>query len=331
MKILVKNIFTDLALEIAENIGAKDSPNGGVSVETEERNDITITTVGITNQEASLAMGKPIGNYITIESETMKQNDIMAHEEIMGILAQKLAFLCKEQKNQETLVIGLGNRYVTPDALGPKVISKVLVTRHIMEILPKELDGNVRSLCGIAPGVMGMTGMETAEVVRGLIDNIKPKLVIVIDALAARRTNRINCAIQLSDTGIAPGAGVGNKRMALSQETLGVPVVAIGVPTVVDAATLVNDTMDIMTESMLNNIPKDMEKATDFIQMLTKMGNTEKYGAIKQSLDNNIGNMFVTPKEIGDVVNWLANIIANGINMAMHSGIDREDINRFMY
>ena len=334
-----QNIYTDLALEMAEQLqGGANSDKGGidgveVDVDDDAALDIVVTTVRITNDAGAAAMGKPVGSYITIESPEIKENNITVHEEIIGILTNKLAELTKDTKgsNGTTLVIGLGNRNVTPDALGPKVVSKVLVTRHIMDNLPRELVGNLRPLCALAPGVMGNTGIETAEVVRGLVDHVKPALIIAIDALAARKINRINQTIQLSDTGISPGAGIGNTRMALNQQTLGVPVVAIGVPTVVDAATFVNDSMDLFLSAMTENTPDSLRDGADFFQMLQKLEVDDKYTIIRNTLDPLVGNMFVTPKEIGEVVAWLSNMIANSINMATHEGIDMDDINRFMY
>ena len=236
--VYVQNIYTDLALEMAEQLqGGGHGGHGGIDgveidVEDDDALDIKVTTVRITNEAAQAAMGKPVGNYVTIESPEIMVNNVIVHEEIIRILTDKLAALTKDARatGGATLVIGLGNRNVTPDALGPKVVSKVLVTRHILDNLPKELAGSLRPLCALAPGVMGTTGIETCEVVRGLVDRIKPALVIAIDALAARKISRINQTIQLSDTGISPGAGVGNVRMALNKENLGVPVIAIGVP-----------------------------------------------------------------------------------------------------
>jgi len=332
----VQNIYTDLALEMAEQL--QDGTDGGIDgveidVEDNADDNIVVTTVRITNESGAEAMGKPIGNYITIESPEIQVNNDTAHDEIIGILTGKLAELTKTAKESggATLVIGLGNRNVTPDALGPKVVSKVLVTRHIMDNLPQELIGGLRPLCALAPGVMGTTGIETAEVVRGLVDHVKPALIIAIDALAARQIGRINQTIQLTDTGISPGAGIGNTRMALNQQNLGVPVIAIGVPTVVDAATFVNDTMDLFLQEMSENAPENLKDGASFFRMLQQLEDRDKYAIIRNTLDPLVGNMFVTPKEIGEVVAWLSNMIANSINMATHEGIDIEDINRFMY
>jgi len=331
----MENIYTDLALEMAEQLG--DEAFGGldgVEMESEQIDNIKITTISITNETGAKSLGKPIGNYVTIESPDIKEPDVDAHEQIMGLLTDSLAALRQGLSVPDggtVLVIGLGNRDVTPDALGPQVVSKILVTRHIMEAVPKSLLGNLRPLAALAPGVMGATGIETAEVVKGLIDNIKPDLVIAIDALAARSLTRINQTIQLADTGISPGAGVGNRRAPLSQATLGVPVIAIGVPTVTDAATFVGDTLDMFLAHMAHDAPGHLKDGAAFLEMLDNLDEIDKRNIIKNTLDPLVGNMFVTPKEIGEVVKWLSNIIANGINMAMHKGIDKDDINRFMH
>lgn len=327
------NIRTDLAIEAREMIRHKDVDDApeieGVKVTTEEIEpmNIVVTWVEIFNEQGVKNMGKPIGNYITIESETMKDNDREAHEKIIEVLSKQLISLRKIGEDSLILVVGLGNWNVTPDALGPKVVSKVLVTRHIKNTLPKLIDESVRPVSAISPGVMGLTGIETVEIIKGVVDRINPDLVIAIDALAARRTNRINATIQMSDTGVNPGSGVGNKRMALNEETLGVPVIAIGVPTVVDAATLVNDTMDKILDSMI----EEVESGSEFYETLKSLEDQEKYHIITELLNPYAGNMFVTPKEVDAVIDRLSNIIANSINIALHPGINVDDINRYVY
>jgi len=319
-------IRTDLALETSEMLREeRDSDIEGVEIETETGNGITVTWVKVVNEQGAEAMGKPMGNYITIESEAMKESDVYAHETVIKVMAEKLGQLHNLDKGAAVLAAGLGNWQVTPDALGPKVIEKLMVTRHMSDILPEELQGEVRSVAAIAPGVMGVTGIETGEIIKGVAEKISPDLIVAIDALAARRTSRINATIQMTDTGINPGAGMGNKRMRLSKETLGVPVIAIGVPTVVDAATLVNDTMNLMITEMA----RESEKGTAFYEMLSELEDEEKYGLIKELMSP--GNMFVTPKEVDAVVERLANIIANAVNIALHPGVDVGDINRYAY
>lgn len=319
---------TDLAIEAREMVKEKshkaEEPDG-VAVETAEGEQYELTRVRILNETGSRMMGKPVGNYITIESQSLKENDVFSHERITKVLAHELKELAKLEEGDTVLVAGLGNWNITPDALGPKVVSKVLVTRHLEDSLPEELLRTVRPVAAVSPGVMGITGIETGEIIKGVVEKMNPKLLIAIDALAARKTGRINAAIQLSDTGLAPGAGVGNKRKTLSQETLGIPVVAIGVPTVVDAATLVNDTMDRMLEEMAHHA----EKNTPFYEMLRSMEGEEKYELITELLDPYAENMFVTPKEVDAVINRLSGVIANAVNLALHPGITMEDLQQF--
>ncbi|MBR5270027.1 MAG: GPR endopeptidase [Anaerotignum sp.] len=324
------SVRTDLAIEareLARKNAAETDRLEGVDIQTEETSDYFLTHVRILSEEGSRLMGKPKGDYITLESEMLKKNDAECHEKIIKILADNIRSLVKIGEEDCILVAGLGNWNITPDALGPKVVSKILVTRHLQGTLPKEIEATVRPVAAVSPGVMGITGIETGEILKGIVDKLQPTLLIAIDALAARRSNRINAAIQLSDTGIAPGAGVGNKRITLDKESLGIPVIAIGVPTVVDAATLVNDTMDKILESMT----AQTEKGSDFYQMLHTLEQEEKYHLITEILDPYTGNMFVTPKEVDAVVDRLANIIANSINIAVHPGITMEDINKYVW
>lgn len=323
------SVRTDLAIEAREMAAESQPKKGneldGVDVQTQEEEDYSLTHVRILSEAGSRLMGKPIGNYITIESEKLKENDVDCHEEMIRILAENIRSLAKLGEDDCVLVAGLGNWNITPDALGPKVVSKILVTRHLQGTLPEEIEETVRPVAAVSPGVMGITGIETGEIIRGIVDKLHPSLLIAIDALAARRSNRINAAIQMSDTGVAPGAGVGNRRMMLDEESLGIPVIAIGVPTVVDAATLVNDTMDRILGEMI----EQTQKGSEFYRMLHSLEQEEKYQMIADILGPYTGNMFVTPKEVDAVVDRLANIIANGINIALHPGITMDDINRY--
>ena len=324
------SVRTDLAIEARElaqqNAQAADQLEG-VDVETKEDPDYFLTHVRIHSEEGSRLMGKPKGDYITLESEKLKENDVECHEKIIKLLAENIRSLVNFGEDDCILVAGLGNWNITPDALGPKVVSKILVTRHLQGTLPEEIEKTVRPVAAVSPGVMGITGIETGEILKGIVDKLQPSLLIAIDALAARRSNRINAAIQMSDTGVAPGAGVGNKRMMLDQESLGIPVIAIGVPTVVDAATLVNDTMD----RILGEMMQQTEKGSAFYQTLQSLEQEEKYQMITDILGPYTGNMFVTPKEVDAVVDRLANIIANAINIAIHPGVTMEDINKYVW
>ena len=327
----MKNIYTDLATETRDLL-LEDSEKEeieGVKFKTfnDDEYNIKIHFIEIINEKGEESMGKAIGNYITLESDDLKTSDIDAHERIIKVLADELSKLHNLSETGSALIIGLGNWNVTPDALGPKVISKILVTRHIKDTLPDGIKNSLRYVSALAPGVLGITGVETKETVKGLVERVKPDLVIAVDALAARNVSRINATIQLSDTGIAPGSGLGNNQKHLSMDTLGVKVIAIGVPTVVSAATLINDSLDKILEEMI----KECEEGSSFYEMLNSLSSQEKHSLITNILNPYDGNMFVTPKDVDSVIDRLSNIIANAINISLHPGITKDDINRYMY
>ena len=207
------------------------------------------------------------------------------------------------------MIVGLGNLYVTPDALGPKVVPKIEVTRHILEYMPKAMPEDTRPVSAISPGVLGIPGIETMEILKGVVDNVKPKLLIVIDALASRSIDRISSSIQIADTGIVPGAGVENKRKEISKKTLGIPVIAIGIPTVVDLATVTNECIDIFIENL-----QEKAMSNDY---LNKLKEKDNYEDIKEALVPKDYNMIVTPKEIDKLIDNMSKIISIAINMAM--------------
>lgn len=329
----LRNIRTDLTLEAHELLREKalkeqkkwqDIP--GVEVENDGDERIRITRVRVTSRTGEISIGKPMGNYITLEIPGLKENDRDLYEDACRALAKELTGIMKLNDNTLTLVVGLGNWNVTPDALGPKVVSNMMVTRHLLEYLPDQVDEGVRPVCAVAPGVLGITGIETGEIVKGIVDRIRPDYIIAIDALAARKLERVNTTIQIADTGIAPGSGVGNKRMELSKDTLGVPVLAIGVPTVLDAATMANDAIDLVLDSLIEQAPQ----GTEFYNMLKGIDREEKYSLIREVLEPYSGNLIVTPKEIDDVVRRVSKVIANGLNIALHKGIDFDDIDRYI-
>lgn len=310
------NFRTDLAIETREaykKATQMDIP--GVDVTNEEKDDVKITRVKVVNEEGANEIGKPVGNYITLEVPKIEEDDPEVNEKIYKILAKELKTIIGDNKNDAVLVVGLGNSNVTPDALGPKVISYLEVTRHIIEFAPEYLTKPVRSVSAISPGVLGTTGIETSEIIRGVIDRVKPDLVIAIDALASRKLERISTTIQIADTGINPGSGVGNKRVPLSRETLGIPVIAIGVPTVVDAATMANDTIELMLE----NIQKMGSQNGVNYDKINEMEQDEKYNMIKQVLTPYVGDLVVTPKEIDAIIGNVSEVVAHGINYALHS------------
>ena len=308
------NFRTDLALErreIYQKIKKIHQIDGIESTEEEKNENLRVTRVKITNENGEKSIGKPIGNYITIDIKKLK---IAGEEEIQKTsetLSEELKNLIDKHtdKQGEILVVGLGNIYVTPDALGPKVINEIDVTRHIIKYLPQYIDEGTRPVSAISPGVLGTTGIETVEILKGIVDNIKPKLLIAIDALASRSIERISSSIQISDTGIVPGAGVGNTRQEISQRTLNIPVIAIGIPTVVELATLVSDGIDIFIDRLQNKA-----KSNDY---LNKLQQEDKYEEVKEALNVGEYNMIVTPKEIDELIENMKNIVARGINFAV--------------
>jgi len=314
---------TDLALEAREMLNrnvSEDIP--GVIVETVEDGEIITTAVSITTPEAQSIMGKGQGKYITIEAQGLRYKNTPLQEQVMKVLAKELAGLVELSKNAIILVIGLGNRNITPDALGPRTVEKIVVTRHLQDMLSPELKGGVRSVCAIAPGVLGITGMETVEIVQGIVSKIKPDLVIAIDALAAASSRRVLTTVQLSNTGISPGSGVGNKRFGLTKESLGVPVLAIGVPTVVHASTIAIDTIDTLQEhASFARYFKSMENLSD----------ADRKTIVSQVLPEALGDLMVTPKEVDRFIEDIGVVVAGGINQAMHPHIDYENIYKYLH
>lgn len=327
-----KSVRTDLTLEAHELLrekAVKEKTSGETpGIVTEEAGDsnIKITRVRVISPAGEKAIGKPMGNYITLEVPGLRYNDQELYENTCKALSQELVSILKLGEKSTILIVGLGNWNVTPDALGPKVVSSVMVTRHLLEYMPEQVDEGLRPVCAVAPGVLGITGIETGEIIRGIVDRIRPDCIIAIDALASRKMERVNTTIQIADTGIAPGSGVGNKRMELSRNTLGIPVIAIGVPTVVDAATMANDTIDLVLDSMIEQAPK----GTEFYNMMKSIDRDEKYQMIQEVLKPYVGNLIVTPKEIDEVVEKVAKVIANGLNIALHKGITLNDVNRYV-
>lgn len=294
---------TDLAVEMREDI-QREEPITGVHVMTKNNGDTDIKEVRIVveNDEGAMCLGKPVGTYITLESEHLRSFDEGFHKPMMEVLAKNLKQFIGNKKR--IMVAGLGNREVTPDALGPYVIDNLYVTRHLLKegIISESVE-----ISAIAPGVMAQTGMEAALILKALAKEIKPELIIVIDALAARNSERLNKTIQLADTGITPGSGVGNHRNAINRESVGVPVLAIGVPTVISVPTIVNDAMDVM----VNAIGKQAAK-----NVLKKFNDEERYQLACEMVTPYLENMFVTPKDIDEEVKRISYTISEAINQA---------------
>lgn len=312
-------IRTDLAMEQKERFESDHVEVSGVVLEEEydEEKEIKITTVRIETENGAKSMGKPVGTYLTLEAPNMAAADEGYHREISETLAGFLEKYMKDrEENQEkgysVLVVGLGNREVTPDALGPYVVDQLNVTRHIVQEYGRYAvgKGGSRIVSAIVPGVMAQTGMESAEIIRGIVNETTPDLIMVIDALAARSTKRLNRTIQISDAGIYPGAGVGNHRSEITKDTMGIPVIAIGVPTVVDAATIVNDTMENFIKAL-----ETSETLKGVGVVLQGYNSAEKYELVKELIAPHLNGMFVTPKDIDDTVRRISYTISEAMNM----------------
>ena len=319
------NVRTDLALEKSEIF--KKHAKGeidGIIVEEENIDEIKVTTVNVVNEEGKKKIGKDIGKYITIDMPICNTNDFGMTESAAHILAGCLEKVINIKKNDLALVVGLGNSDVTPDSLGPNVVSKILVTRHLSELAPEEMNDELRLVCAISPGVLGNTGIESGEIIKSIVDKLKPSVVICIDALASKKLSRVSRSIQISDTGISPGGGVGNNRMKINKETLGVPVIAVGVPMVVDAGTIANDAIDLVIDELIEKTDNK-----DFYEMLKNIDRNEKSIMIRNLLNPYVGNLIVTPKEIDEIISCTSKVIANGINIALQPDIDSMEIMEF--
>lgn len=312
------NIRTDLALESKERFESDNVEIQGVVLEEfyDEELEIKITNVEITTEKGAKVMGKPVGTYITIEAPNMSDPDENYHREISTVLSSQIQQLLPLKEELSILIVGLGNRSVTPDALGPNVVDNLCVTRHIVREYGKYAMGKeeVHLVSALVPGVMAQTGMETVEIIKGVVDETEPDCVIVVDALAARSTKRLSRTIQIADTGINPGSGVGNHRRGINQESLGIPVIGIGVPTVVDAATIVNDTMENFILAM-----EESEMLRGVGDVLKSYNSTEKYELIQELISPHLNGMYVTPKNVDETVKRISYTISESLNMLFQS------------
>ncbi len=291
--------WTDLAVEAREGEGRVETLEGGI-----ERTEVIIR-----GEDAAKRFGRPPGRYVTLSCPQTMTIELATRQALSRALADALTELLPWNA-KTVLVTGLGNRSVTPDALGPRTCERVLVTRHMSGCLPADVAGRMASVCAASPGVLGVTGVETAEVLRGMVEHVKPDAVIAVDALAARDSQRICSTIQAADTGITPGSGVGNHQKALTRETLGVPVIAVGVPMVVYASTIARDAMAFFGRES-GASPADEEKLA---------------ACVERVVSERLGDLIVTPREVDALVERMAGILAEGINMALHPGLSMEEI-----
>ena len=319
-------IRTDLALEVRESLPGDGGEVEGVLVQEWKELDglLRITEVMVETSEGASVMGKPIGTYLTIEAKTLAEKDEDFHQEVSKVLAVHIRRLMKKRRIGDpeedggrapaVLVVGLGNPAATPDSLGPKVLEHLQVTRHLsLEYGTEFCERNgYPVLSGLAPGVMAQTGMETAEIIRGVVKETKPDLILVVDALAARSAKRLGTTIQLSDAGIHPGSGVGNHRNSLTEETMQIPVLALGVPTVIGAAAVVQDTMDAMIETLEHTV-----ETKGYGQYLKELNREEQYQLLSELLEADFGPMYVTPYDMDERVKVLSFTISEAIHEAL--------------
>jgi len=350
------SVRTDLAVEARDMYVEQEEQTDeipGVTIKDEVHHNVKVSKINI-SQEGEASIQKKPGTYITIYADGVKKQDTKKQDDAAAVLSNEIKSLLKEKnikKGAKGLIVGLGNWNVTPDALGPMTVDKVMVTNHLFELEYETVQTGYRPVAAISPGVMGVTGMETSDIILSIIEQFKPEFVIVVDALASRSVERINETIQITDSGIHPGSGVGNHRKELSEQTLGIPVIAIGVPTVVDAVTIASDTLDYVLMHMgrewqekdspkkallSSKMPikhehlteKDLPSASErktFLGLVGNLTDAEKRALLEEVLTPMGRNMIVTPKEVDDFMNDMAFVVAESINAALHENISTHE------
>lgn len=304
----MKNIRTDLAVELRENLSYEPK---GVLVESDTKDaGLEVTRVRVLDERGERELGKPKGNYITVELANIADQTPAMREAFAKTIGEELSSLAGDALSGTILVIGLGNRAVTPDALGPKTCEDVFITRHIKALIPEAIDERAATVCALAPGVLGVTGLETGEVVKSVVKSVHPSLVVAVDALASRKTGRIGSSVQISDTGISPGSGLGTKRQALNEKTLGAKVLALGVPMVTYASTIAAD----LVESALGQELEEQEMEKMVSTLLAAQG----------------GDLIVTPKNIDCLIDKTAELLGKALNYALNPCLSPEEIRDFM-
>ncbi|MCR3921198.1 MAG: GPR endopeptidase [Firmicutes bacterium] len=323
-----RSIRTDLAIEAHQMLVEEVKEEiPGVMMETETIGEMRVTRVNITSEDAERRMGKKQGKYITLEAPGLRQKNTELQDIVSRQFTKELLSMIELEADTTILVVGLGNWNVTPDALGPRVIKDLLVTRHILHLQPETLGEGFRAVSAIAPGVLGITGVETGEIIQGLVEKVKPDLLIAVDALAARSLSRLHTTVQIADTGITPGSGVGNKRLGISQETIGIPVIAVGVPTVVDAVTIADD----LTTHLLEAIMEEAGPDSPVYKVVQSIAEGDRRSVMSEILEPYGGRLMVTPKDIDTLIEDVARLLAGGINAAMHPAIESEETGKYLH
>ncbi len=318
----IKEIVSDLAIEAVEARELLDatprSEMSGVDTTTSEVDGIKVSRVNIKTPAAEKAMNKAMGSYVNIEAPGLREKDSVLQERVSEVTARELSQLAGFNDEMDLLVVGLGNWNVTPDSIGPKVVEDLVITRHLLEMVPDKLGIGFRSMAAMAPGVMGITGMETGEIIKGVIKELNPTIILAVDALSARNLNRLNTTIQIADNGISPGSGVGNKRMGINYETMGVPVIAMGVPTVVEAETIVKDVINEITQ-------RDCEG-----HLYLDSGMSGLINEVLQPFRGGGNRLMVTPKEVDTFADDISEILAGSINAAVHPRVSEEGTQKYL-
>jgi len=325
------SIRTDLAVESRELAEPDISVSlPGVVEEVEQVQGMKITKIHVQTDEGARALGRLPGRYLTIEAPGLRHKDSQFQHKVARELGQRLSSFLQEVGigvDEKVLIVGLGNWNVTPDALGPLVVENVLVTRHYFKITPDQVHSGYRLVSAVAPGVLGVTGIESSEIVQGIVERTKPDVVIAIDALAAKALERVNTTIQIADTGIIPGSGIGNKRRGLTKDILGIPCLAIGVPTVCYASTIVNNAFDYMK----NHFKQETADTKSILGMLDVISEQERLLLVKEVLEPLGHDLVVTPKEVDEFIEDMANIIASGLNEALHAAVNMDNVSAYTH
>lgn len=315
---------TDLAVEAtAAQRGRAGGEIPGVRVQEERYPHYTVTRVEVYSPEGEQALGKQQGTYVTIDCPGLRQRNLELQEAVGRQVSQELqGMLPPLDDSTSVLIVGLGNARATPDALGPRVVERCLATRHLKDYVPADLRGGLRPVAALAPGVLGNTGIETGEIVQGVVEHIRPSAVIAIDALAARNIERIATTVQLADTGIHPGSGLGSRRIGLNRATLGVPVLALGVPTVVHASTIAYDTLELLSGQLRGRSP--------FFDLLGAFTAEQIRQLVHEVLHPTVGDLVVTPKDVDDLIQDMSRLIAGSLNAILHTSDHARELLRYV-
>jgi len=312
------SVFTDIAIEARDIVrGDAHQEIPGVRVEEHQARGVRVTEVEIFEESAERLMGKPRGHYITLDVPTFKERDPELRQRLTGMLTDQLKTVIPQDPQKSILVVGLGNWNATPDALGPRVVDRILVTRHLNQIVPEDLRDRMRAVAAVAPGVLGTTGIETLDMIRGIVDQTRPDVVVAIDALAARNLDRLLGSVQIADTGIHPGSGVGNRRQGLTEASLGVPVIAIGVCTVVQSISIAQEAVQLLVEELAEDVT--------LYKILREMTPAEQRGLVEEVLGSRFQDLMVTPKEIDVLIDDMADVLAEALNRALQPQLDRQE------